>query len=482
MSQPIKPAVLVISGLDPQGCAGLAADIKTLDNHGVHAVPLVTCLTEQTSQGLTQLGALSAPQFMANYTSCVADFTLSAIKIGLIPSIDIAHCIINILKQHTVPVVFDPVLASTSGGKSLDTKLIQFIATHLLPKTTLLTPNAPELKLLTGSNDISAASQQLINQGVNACLITGGHSTDEWATDYYVTAQDSFYLYQKKHPKSVRGTGCCLASSITAQLACKQEMRDAIVLAKHYVSRGIRLAHTVGTYLTLKQGTEDIQLEDMPKLCYQHAMIGQPISFATCPDRLGIYPLVNHENWVKKLLSEGIQTIQLRIKNLSPDERLSHIKHAVNHAKRYNNIALFINDYWEEAIKATAYGVHLGQDDLQEANLLKIANAGLRLGISTHSYWELSRALAINPSYIAFGPIFKTTSKNIPFSPQGIKRLSLWAKLLSGHYPLVAIGSIDLDRVKQLKPTGVGSVAMISAITHANDYRKVTHDLLKYWG
>ncbi|NQZ54803.1 MAG: bifunctional hydroxymethylpyrimidine kinase/phosphomethylpyrimidine kinase, partial [Piscirickettsiaceae bacterium] len=109
-----KPAILVIGGLDPQGCAGIAVDIQTIQHHGAHAVPLVTCLTEQSSQGLSRLGALSPEQFMAQYRSCVADFELSAIKVGLIPNLAIAHCIETIIEQHTVPVVVDPVLAATS--------------------------------------------------------------------------------------------------------------------------------------------------------------------------------------------------------------------------------------------------------------------------------------------------------------------------------------------------------------------------------
>lgn len=125
--------------------------------------------------------------------------------------------------------------------------------------------------------------------------------------------------------------------------------------------------------------------------------------------------------------------------------------------------------------------MHLGQEDLHDANLIEIEQAGLRLGISTHSYWELARALAINPSYIALGPVFETTSKQMPFSPQGIERVKLWTKLLGDNYPLVAIGGIDQQRAETLKQTGVGSVAMISAITQADDYKKATKDLVSIW-
>ncbi|NOQ93151.1 MAG: thiamine phosphate synthase [Methylophaga sp.] len=482
MSNTIKPAVLLIGGLDPQGCAGISVDIQTVQHHDAHPVPLLTCLTEQTSQGLITLGALSREQFMAQYQCCVADFEISAIKIGLIPSLEIARCIKTILDQHAVPTVFDPVLAATSGGIYADKELITFIRDELIAKITIITPNLPELILLTdGHSEVTSASQRLLDKGLASCLVTGGHSSDEWATDYFVNAQEHFYCYQQKQQKSVRGTGCCLASSIASQLAFRQDIRDAVVLAKTYVSRGIRTAQGVGPYNVLSHSAAPVQLQDMPKLCYQSEHIGVESRFPSCDDNLGIYPVVDHVDWIDKLLYEGVSTLQLRMKEASKAERVPQIKHAVDSAAKHESIALFINDYWQDAIEAGAYGVHLGQEDLHDAQLTEIAKAGLRLGISTHSYWELARALAINPSYIALGPIFETNSKQMPFSPQGIERLALWVNMLSGHYPLVAIGGIDLERAKQLKQTGVGSVAMISAITQADDYQYATRQLLECW-
>lgn len=481
-----KPAILVIGGLDPQGCAGIAVDIQTIQHHGAHAVPLVTCLTEQSSQGLSRLGALSPEQFMAQYRSCVADFELSAIKVGLIPNLAIAHCIETIIEQHTVPVVVDPVLAATSGGSHVDADLIQFIATRLVKKIQFLTPNLPELALLTDQhcdddNFIEVASQTLIERGLTSCLVTGGHSNNQWAADYFISETTPFYCYQQKQAQSVRATGCCLASSLAAHLAFGQDPRDAVILAKAYVSRAIRTSQKIGPYAVLSHSSDPVQLQDMPKLCYQAKLIGHEIHFPPCAEKLGIYPVVDHVNWVDKLAKEGVQTLQLRLKEISEKERVSQIRDAIKIANSEQNVALFINDYWQDAIDENAYGVHLGQEDLHDAKLESIAKAGLRLGVSTHSYWELARALAINPSYIALGPIFETTSKQMPFSPQGMERLALWVVMLEDHYPLVAIGGIDLERAKKLKSTGVGSIAMISVITKANDYQQVTQELLHYW-
>lgn len=479
----VKPAILLIGGLDPQGCAGIAADIATVQHHDGHPLPLITAMTEQTSTGLTELGAVNPDKFMAQYENCVKDFDIKAIKVGFLPDLALAEKTLEIIKQHpTTPVVMDPVLASSSGGQEVDTSVQAYLRNELLQYVTLLTPNLPELWELTNHNasSIEEAVQQLNNTGLNACLVKGGHSDSAFASDYFVTDAVTFYCYQDKLPFNVRGTGCVLASAIASQLAAGQDIRDAVVLAKAYVARGIRLAKQVGPYRVIKHSDEPMLLNDFPKLCYRPELIGKQFSFPPCPQRLGIYPVVDTFDWVQKLVKEGIETIQLRVKDKDLSETTQQIKQASAHLAE-KPVNFFVNDHWQIAIEQGAYGVHLGQEDLHDANLKHIADANLRLGISTHSYWELARALAINPSYIALGPIFETTSKQMPFSPQGIARLHQWVSLLDGEYPVVAIGGINVERAKQLKPTGVGSVAMITAITLADDYRQTTNELLSLW-
>ncbi len=481
MTSESKPAVLLIAGLDPQGCAGIAADIATIQHHDCHALPLITAMTEQTSHGLTGMGAVEPDSFMPQYENCVDDFEIRAIKIGLIPDMAIAHCIKQILLQHDVPVVLDPVLASTSGGQTVSADVQAYICHELLEHVTLLTPNLAELNILTGVTDsIEQAAGALRQSGLAACLVKGGHADSAYASDYFEFEHAAFYCYQEKADYNVRGTGCVLSSSITAHLASGQDIRDAVVLAKAYVSRGIRLARHVGPYRVIEHSREAITLQDMPRLCYQPELIGEQFDFPACPPRLGIYPVVDHSDWIKKLVDEDIRTIQLRVKEKSEAEVRRLIEQAVTNVGG-RPVSFFVNDHWKMAIEAGAYGVHLGQEDLHDANLKAIADAGLRLGVSTHSYWELARALAVNPSYIALGPIYETTSKQMPFSPQGTARLRQWVSMLEGRYPLVAIGGINPERARELKPTGVGSVAMITAITLADDYRTVTRELIELW-
>ena len=474
-----KPAVLIIGGLDPQGCAGIIADSQTVNSHGCHPVPLVTCLTEQTQGGLSHLGALEISQFMGQYQATVADFDIAAIKVGLIPNLEIAGAVLTILKQHDVTVIWDPVLASTSGGISVSNDVQHYLLESLLPEITLLTPNMLELAQLTQQHNQIEASDTLLNAGLHACLVKGGHRDSQSAIDYFKDSSNAFYCYASKQDKQVRGTGCVLASSIASNMALKHELRDAIVLAKAYVTRGIREARQVGPYKVITHSNADFELQDIPKLTYSENLIGQQFNFPSCPQRLGIYPVVDSSDWIQKLRKEGVNTIQLRIKNASEDQKHSEIKKAISYCD--DSVAFFVNDYWQVAIEHQAYGVHLGQEDLHDASLIEIEQAGLRLGISTHSYWELARALAINPSYIALGPVFKTTSKVMPWLPQGVERVAQWTRLLGDAYPLVAIGGIDHDRAAQLHKIGVGSVAMISAITNAEDYKKSTQALLALW-
>lgn len=202
--------------------------------------------------------------------------------------------------------------------------------------------------------------------------------------------------------------------------------------------------------------------------------------FPPVPFRLGLYPVVDSVEWIERLLDAGVRTIQLRIKDKTDDAVEADVIAAIALGKRYA-ARLFINDYWRLAIKHQAYGVHLGQEDLETTDLAAIRHAGLRLGVSTHDDMEIDVALAVRPSYIALGHVFPTQTKQMPSSPQGLQQLAAHIKRL-GDYPTVAIGGISLARAPAVLETGVGSVAVVSAITQAEDWRKATAQLLALAG
>lgn len=196
--------------------------------------------------------------------------------------------------------------------------------------------------------------------------------------------------------------------------------------------------------------------------------------------RLGLYPVVDTVEWIARLLDVGVRTLQLRIKALPEAEVEDDIAAAIALAQRYQ-ARLFINDYWHLAVKHQAYGVHLGQEDLEIADLDAIHRAGLRLGLSTHDDAEIRRALAEQPSYIALGHIFPTQTKVMPSSPQGLDELKRHVDRLQG-ISTVAIGGISLDRAPAVLATGVGSIAVVSAITQAPDWQAATRQLLSLAG
>ena len=203
-------------------------------------------------------------------------------------------------------------------------------------------------------------------------------------------------------------------------------------------------------------------------------------NFPTVPRRLGLYPVVDSVEWIERLLEAGVKTIQLRIKDQRDEEVESDVSAAIALGRRYD-ARVFINDYWQLAIKHQAYGVHLGQEDLETADLNAIKNAGLRLGVSTHDDMEINVALAARPSYIALGHVFPTQTKQMPSAPQGLAQLARHIQRL-GDYPTVAIGGISLDRAPAVLETGVGSIAVVSAITQAVDWQAATAQLLQLAG
>ena len=192
-----------------------------------------------------------------------------------------------------------------------------------------------------------------------------------------------------------------------------------------------------------------------------------PKAFAECPKRLGLYGVMPDSDWIKRMVDAELPTVQLRFKSDEKSKIRKQIAQSVA-AVEGSKTLLFINDYWQEAIDAGAYGVHLGQEDMETADLEAIRSSGLRLGLSTHGYAEMVYADRFCPSYIAMGAVFPTPIKQMPTAPQGLGRIYQYAKLMS-HYPLVAIGGIDETSIHAVAQSGVGSVAVIRAITNAKD-------------
>jgi thiamine-phosphate pyrophosphorylase len=193
-------------------------------------------------------------------------------------------------------------------------------------------------------------------------------------------------------------------------------------------------------------------------------------AFAPCPAELGLYAVLPDAAWVGRMARAGAPTVQLRFKSTDARAVDREVRAAIE-AVRGTGALLFVNDHWEAALEAGAFGVHLGQEDLDAlapADLRRLREAGLRLGVSTHGYAEMVRADAVGPSYVAMGAVFPTTLKAMATAPQGLARLGSYAQLMRG-YPCVAIGGIDAGQWPAVLATGVGSVAVVRALVAADD-------------
>lgn len=177
------------------------------------------------------------------------------------------------------------------------------------------------------------------------------------------------------------------------------------------------------------------------------------------------YLIVDRAFRLDAFLPLGLKLAQLRVKGLDEETRRADIRDAVA-ACRSAGATLVVNDYWRDAIDLGAEWVHLGQEDLAEADVAAIRRAGLKLGVSTHSHEELEAALAVDPDYVALGPIYPTTLKVMPWAPQGLERIGEWKRI--ARRPVVAIGGITLERAEGVAKAGADSIAVVSDVLAAS--------------
>ena len=180
-----------------------------------------------------------------------------------------------------------------------------------------------------------------------------------------------------------------------------------------------------------------------------------------------VYPVVDSAAWVQRLVSVGVRLIQLRVKDRSDSEIRVEIREAKEICAQAG-AQLIVNDYWMLALAEGCDFVHLGQGDLDAADVSAIRKAGVRIGISTHSHLELARALALRPDYVALGPIYPTVLKVMPWAPQGLERITEWKQRI-GDTPLVAIGGLTVERLPGVFKAGADSAAVVNDIVSNAD-------------
>lgn len=176
----------------------------------------------------------------------------------------------------------------------------------------------------------------------------------------------------------------------------------------------------------------------------------------------GFYQIVDHVQWLERFLPLGLKLVQLRIK----DQRSFFVRDQISESKTLCDefgCQLIINDHWQAAMEAGCDFIHLGQEDLNDADLSLIRRNGLKLGVSTHDKMELKRALDMQPEYIALGPVYHTILKAMKWSPQGVDRVAKWKSRL-GDVPLVAIGGLTVERAPAVYQAGADSICVVTDV------------------
>lgn len=476
-----------LAGSDASGGAGIQADLKTFHALGVQGGSILTAVTAQNAQQINHIDYLSPASVVAQLETLKHSLPPKAIKIGMLGQTSTIQSLIAFLRHYTGYVVLDTPLQSSSQTNlfCMEEKDYLVELKKLFPFVDILTPNLQEAEKILGRalisyEDIEKAAADILAYGAKSVLIKGGHIADrEWCQDYWSDGKDACWLTNKRLPnRHYRGTGCVLSAGMAACLALGYAIKDALVIAKMYVHQAMRLA-TVSDHhaaLLAHVGWPEEQV-DLPYLTHRPLLPDEKIFPLLEKERkLGLYPVVDSVAWLHTLLPLGVKTIQLRVKEKEGLALEAEIKAGIALAKHYH-ATLFINDHWQLAIRHQADGVHLGQEDIDKADVTAIQQAGIKLGISTHCYHEVAKAHAFHPYYLACGPIFATTSKIMPHLPQGIAALKRWRRTL--RYPLVAIGGINGENLMDVLSTQVEGIAMISAITRAENPREATQTLLE---
>lgn len=492
------PLVWIIAGTDSGGGAGISADVKACEALDVHACTVVAAVTAQHSAAVERIEA-SRPELLdAQLAALASDMPPAVIKTGMLGSADNARVVakwVTLLRaarpEQPVLLVVDPVLRASTGAALASQDLLDAMRRELLPLADVITPNRAEAAALLGwvdarQDDALArrAAQALRDLGPRAVVVTGGDAAGDSnaarSRDYLLAPQAQGWLVLPRiaTPHN-HGTGCVFASTTAAALARGFCEADAVVLGKMGTTHALQRGYAAGAGAgPVRPGLGFArQAALLPTLDATGQRAAAP--FAAMRDNLlGLYAVVDSASWVERVLQAGVRTVQLRIKQADHPALRDEIKQSMA-AARACDAQLFINDHWALAVELGAYGVHLGQEDLSGADLQAIRSAGLRLGISTHSYWEVCRAWHLRPSYIACGPIYSTDSKAMPWAPQGTPNLAYWSQLLP--LPVVGIGGMSAPRVLEARRCGAGGAALINAVMSAQDVNAACAALQSAW-
>lgn len=503
-----RPIVWSVAGNDSGGGAGLSADARAAEGCAVHLCPVVTAVTAQNSLGVQRVVPVAPEVLEAQLAALAEDLRPAVIKTGLIGSVDGVAVLRRWLDRldadggPRVRLVIDPVLGASAGGAAFaDAALIDAYRTRLLPRADLITPNRREAARLLGQPEaatlaeVPAQAAALRALGAAAVCITGGDSPDGAdALDWLDTPHARGWLaLPRLDVRHTHGTGCTFATTAASAMARGFVTADALVLAKMATTAGLAVGHAAG------QGVGPVGFDPgfaadprwLPRLSCDEA----PVSAAVVPALQwpsGLYAIVDSADQAAPLLAAAepaLCALQLRIKRAAHaalDDRAfaaevrSQIDRTLAQAAALpaaTRPVIVVNDHHALVLDAIEAGtvnsadlaLHLGQEDVLalgaegRVRLAAVQARGLRLGVSSHSLWELCRAAALSPSSIACGPVWATTTKDMPWHPQGLHNLRWWSAM--SPVPVVGIGGLlTTDQVEAVAGTGAACACLVRAL------------------
>lgn len=231
--------ILTIAGSDSSGGAGIQQDLRTITSLHQYAATAITAITSQNTLGVQAIMPVPQATLASQLHSVLSDLTIDAVKIGMIPDLQCAQAIVAAIATLSCPIVYDPVMVSTSGTRLMDAECLDYICTHLFPLCTLITPNIPEYDIIATHNFASHSS--------TAMLIKGGHADSALMTDRLLMPDGATLTFSSPRITSshLHGTGCCLSSAIATFLACGDSLPQAVAKGKDVVTRAIKRAKDI---------------------------------------------------------------------------------------------------------------------------------------------------------------------------------------------------------------------------------------------
>lgn len=447
--------IMAVGGLDPSGCAGLAADLRAIAAHGFHGAAVATALTVQNTRRSDRVEPVAGDLVGAQVEAVVSDLRVAAVKAGLLGSPEAILALATALEGiPDRPFVLDPVLQASTGLTLLRPEARAAMEARLFRLASVVTPNAPEAETLSGlpvgdPDQAIQAARALLARGCRAVLVKGGHLREGQGTDVLVTSQGtSVFRGGPLNARHHRGGGCTLASALAARLARGESLGDAVAGARGFVEAALASGDPVGG------GPGPVSA--------RRAAVGR------------LHVLVSAPEEARAAVAGGAEVVQYREKRDVPTRSLVATARDVVAACGDRARAL-VNDRADVALAAEAAGVHLGATDLEPLTARRLLGPRALVGATANSVAEarevLSRSGAVI-DYLGVGPVYGTRSKANPAPDLGIQALA--AIVAASSVPVIAIGGIRPEQVKEVLAAGAHGVAVLSGVTEAVDPEAAT--------